>query len=188
MRALYGRHYGARLQAVAAQVPRGSSVLELCCGPGVLYERHLRHIVSSYIGIDINEGFVSALRRRGVDARKLDLTDSGQPLPRADVVIMQASLYHFLPDARPMLRRMLAAANHVVIIAEPIRNLATSSNKIVRRLARITVNPGAGQYDRRFTDATLREAISGCEIVSTFLMEGGRERVIVLDPAGLAHP
>ncbi len=37
MRALYGRHYADRMQAVAEQVPPGASVLELCCGPGTLY-------------------------------------------------------------------------------------------------------------------------------------------------------
>ena len=41
MRMLYGRHYRDRLAAVAAQVPNGATVVELCCGPGTLYERHL---------------------------------------------------------------------------------------------------------------------------------------------------
>src|SRR5436305_14222025 len=39
MRALYGRHYAERMRAVAAEVPHGSSVLELCCGPATLYKR-----------------------------------------------------------------------------------------------------------------------------------------------------
>ena len=34
MLALYGRHYGARYRAVADLIPDGSSVLDLCCGPG----------------------------------------------------------------------------------------------------------------------------------------------------------
>ena len=39
MRALYGRHYADRMRAVADEVPAGSSVLELCCGPATLYRR-----------------------------------------------------------------------------------------------------------------------------------------------------
>jgi ubiquinone/menaquinone biosynthesis C-methylase UbiE len=41
MHALYGHHYRERMTAVTEQVPPGSSVLELCCGPGTLYLRHL---------------------------------------------------------------------------------------------------------------------------------------------------
>ena len=81
MRVLYGRHYGDRMRAVAEQVPDGASVLELCCGPGTLYTRCLRSRTSGYIGLDVNEGFVAGLRRRGIDARRLDLSVAGVPLP-----------------------------------------------------------------------------------------------------------
>ena len=37
MLALYGRHYAARFRAIAELIPAGSSVLELCCGPGILF-------------------------------------------------------------------------------------------------------------------------------------------------------
>jgi len=103
MRLLYGRHYGARMRAVADQVPDGASVLELCCGPGTLYLRHLRGRTRGYVGVDVNPRFVTRLRRRGVDARRLDLAHdtATDALPSADVVILQASLYHFLPKAPP---------------------------------------------------------------------------------------
>lgn len=68
MRALYGRHYPTRLAAVAQQVPAGAGVLELCCGLGTLYERHLRGHVGSYIGLDSNPGFVARLRSRAACA------------------------------------------------------------------------------------------------------------------------
>ncbi len=41
---------------------------------------------------------------------------------------MQASLYHFLPDAHEIVERMLAAAGRRVIVSEPVRNLASSQN------------------------------------------------------------
>ncbi|MGH2886599.1 MAG: class I SAM-dependent methyltransferase, partial [Solirubrobacteraceae bacterium] len=126
MRALYGRHYAARMRAVAAEVPDGTSVLECCCGPGTLYLRHLRGRTSAYVGIDVNERFVARLRRRGVDARRVDLAAADVDLPPADVVILQASLYHFLPDAERIVERMLAAARERVIVSEPVRNLASS--------------------------------------------------------------
>jgi SAM-dependent methyltransferase len=108
MRVLYGRNYAARMRAVAEQVPASASVLELCCGPGTLYRRYLSARTGGYVGVDVNEGFVEALRRRGVDARRIDLADASEPLPAADVAIMQASLYHFLPGAASSERTLAA--------------------------------------------------------------------------------
>src|SRR5947208_245210 len=125
MRTLYGRHYGARYRAIADLVPAGSSVLDLCCGPGFLHDPHLRGKGVVYTGLDINRRFVARLRRRGATALVWDLND-GRELPTADFVVIQASLYQFLPEPRPLLRRMLRAAREAVVVAEPIRNLSTS--------------------------------------------------------------
>jgi SAM-dependent methyltransferase len=181
MQALYGRHYGARLTAVAEQIPTGASVLELCCGPGTLYLRHLRGRVSEYVGLDINAGFVARLRRRGVDARIFDLAGE-QPLPAADVALMQASLYHFLPDAARVVDRMIAAARDRVIVSEPVRNLATSSIPGVSLLGRRAADPGVGGHAERFTEQTLAALMEtySARIVNAFAIPGGREQVYVL--------
>jgi SAM-dependent methyltransferase len=182
MRVLYGRHYAARMRAVAEQVPAGASVLELCCGPGTLYERHLRGRAGSYIGVDVNEGFVNELRRRGVDARHMDLANGSDPLPGADVAIMQASLYHFLPDPSAVVGRMLAAARDRVIVSEPIRNLATSDLPGVALLGRRAADPGVGGHADRFTEATLDEFMARYQerTLAAFPIPGGREKVYVL--------
>ena len=182
MRVLYGRHYAARMRAVAEQVPAGASVLELCCGPGTLYSRHLKDRAGAYIGVDANERFVDGLRRRGVDARQIDLANPGEALPEADVALMQASLYHFLPDAAVIVERMLAAARERVIVSEPVRNLATSSLPGVALLGRRAADPGVGSHAERFTEATL-DALMGRyrgQTRDAFLIPGGREKVYVL--------
>jgi SAM-dependent methyltransferase len=115
------------MRAVAAEVPDGASVLELCCGPGTLYLRYLRGRVGGYVGIDVNSRFVEQLGRRGVAANRLDLATDDEPLPVADAVILQASLYHFLPEPQRIVDRMLVAARDRVIVSEPVRNLASSS-------------------------------------------------------------
>ena len=125
MIALYGRHYPARFRVIAELIPAGSRVLELCCGPGILFRRYLKAKGVDYTGLDINARFIAELRRRAGRGLVWDL-HSNQPLPPADVVVMQASLYQFLPDPEPVVRRMLAAAEAQVIIAEPIRNLSDS--------------------------------------------------------------
>jgi SAM-dependent methyltransferase len=182
MRALYGRRYSDRMRAVAAEVPDGAEVLELCCGPGTLYLRHLRSRTRGYIGIDVNPGFVEQLKRRGVDARRLDLAASDDPLPDADVVILQASLYHFLPDPERILDRMLAAARERVIVSEPVRNLASSNVPLIGRLGRSAADPGVGGHGQRFTETTLEALMARYRerILKSFPIPGGRERVYVL--------
>lgn len=184
MRVLYGRHYAARMRAVAGQVPDGASVLECCCGPGTLYLRHLRGRTRSYVGIDVNPRFVTRLRRRGVDARRLDLAhDTGaDALPSADVVILQASLYHFLPHAERIVERMLAAARERVIVSEPVRNLASSNVALLARLGARGTDPGVGGHAQRFTEASLAALMARYRerILKAFPIPGGREMVYVL--------
>ncbi len=186
MRGLYGRHYAARLQAVADQIRPGASVLELCPGPGALYERHLRDRVGSYTGVDVNDRFLERLRGLGADAVKLDLLEAAE-LPAADAVIMQASLYHFLPDADAIVRRMLAAARERVIVAEPIRNLSSSRLPLLARLGRRATDPGAGGggHAQRFSEPTLDQLMEryAALTVAAFTIPGGREKVFVLDPS-----
>ncbi|MBV8944206.1 MAG: methyltransferase domain-containing protein [Solirubrobacterales bacterium] len=182
MRVLYGRHYTARMEAVAAEVPDGASVLELCCGPGTLYLHHLRGRTTSYVGIDVNPGFVERLRRQGVDARRLDLAHDEEPLPGADVVVLQASLYHFLPRAERIIDRMLDAARERVIVSEPVRNLASSELALIARLGRRAADPGVGGHAQRFTEQTLAEEMARYRerILRSFPIPGGREMVYVL--------
>jgi SAM-dependent methyltransferase len=183
MRMLYGRHYADRLALVADQVPDGASVLECCCGPGTLYRRHLRGRVGSYVGLDVNDGFVARLRREGVDARRLDLGADAAPLPTADVVLMQASLYHFLPAPERILERMLAAAGERVIVSEPIRNLASSRVPGVALVGRRAADPGVGGHASRLDEAALDRLMSNYDQLAAFTIPGGREKVFVLRPA-----
>jgi SAM-dependent methyltransferase len=184
MRALYGRHHGERLRAVAEQVPVGSSVLELCCGPGELYERHLRTRVSGYIGLDVNPRFVSGLTAAGASAWRVDLTDPRVALPHADVVIMQASLYHFLPDADAIVRRMLAAAGRCVIVSEPIRNLSSSTLPLVGAIGKRAADPGVGGHAERFTEATLDALMAPHDVREAFPAPGGRDKIYVIGVSG----
>ncbi|MGI8505472.1 MAG: class I SAM-dependent methyltransferase [Solirubrobacteraceae bacterium] len=184
MRALYGRHYAARLRAVADQIRPGASVLELCPGPGALFERHLRDRAGTYTGVDVNEAFVQRLGAMGADALRLDLNQAGE-LPEADVVIMQASLYHFLPNADAIVERMLVAARERVIVAEPIRNVASSRLPVLALLGRRGTDPGAGEdsHAERFNEQTLDRLMERYAplTVAAFKIPGGREKVFVLD-------
>jgi SAM-dependent methyltransferase len=183
MRALYGRHLAARYRAVAELIPAGSSVLDVCCGPGALHHRYLRRKRVDYTGLDVNRRFVARVNRLGGRGLVWDLTED-RALPPADTVVMQASLYQFLPDPGPVVRRMLGAARERVIVAEPVRNLSTGNVPVLSAYARRHTDAGLGARPLRFTEPTLDAffASLGAPICRSFLTPGGREKVYVLDP------
>jgi SAM-dependent methyltransferase len=183
MRFLYGRHYHSRYQTIADIIQPESTVLDLCCGPGTLFTRYLRDKQVEYTGLDINPTFVKNLRNHGAKGEVWDLR-SEKPLANADYIVMQASLYHFLPDPAPVLDRMLAAALRNVIIAEPVRNLASSSNPLLRFAARLLTNPGSGEHSNRFTESTLGSLFEsyGSRVNASQWIPGGREKIYILTP------
>ena len=184
MRVLYGRYYAARDAAVAAHIPDGASVLELCCGPARLYLRELRGRIGSYVALDASARFVDRLRKLGVDARRADVATA--ELPAADVVVMQASLYQFLPDAEAIVRRMRAAAGTSVIVSEPVRNLASSRFGAVARLGAGGAATAAGAQAQRFDASSLQALMAsfGDGVLFCGPVPGGREHVYVLSGSG----
>jgi len=83
MRALYGRGYDERFRAVAELIAEGSSVLDVCCGPGTLFHRYLKAKGVRYTGLDINQHFVERLDAAGATGLIWNL-DEARPLPRAE--------------------------------------------------------------------------------------------------------
>jgi SAM-dependent methyltransferase len=180
MRALYRSSYRIRHERIAELVPHGASVLEVCCGPGRLYLDHLRERGVRYIGLDLSPSFVRYVRARGGNARVWDAR-SPEPLPAAEWVVMQASLYQFLPDAGPVLDRMLEAARDHVVIAEPVHNVAEGSGLLSWLAARAT-DPGTGPQALRFDHAALAEFLAPYQsrIEGSFPLPGDREYVYLL--------
>lgn len=181
MLALYGRHYFSRYRVIADLIPREATVLDVCCGPARIYHRYLKRKGVRYYGLDINQKFISTLVRAGAGGEAWDLR-SDRELPAADYVVMQASLYHFLPDATAIVDRMLSTARKQVIIAEPIRNLSDSKMPFLSALARRQTNPGIGEQSHRFTESTLDQFMSRytSRLKRSFLIPGDREKVFVL--------
>jgi SAM-dependent methyltransferase len=179
---LYGRHYSARYRAIADLIPAHSSVLDLCCGPAVLYHRYLRQKSIRYTGLDLSGTFIQRLNRRGAHGQVWDLQQEAA-LPAADYVIMQASLYQFLADPQPVVDRMLRAARKQVILSEPVRNITSSKVAPLAFLGRRLTDPGDGQSAHRFTEESLDLFFSryASQLSRTFSIPGGREKVFVLD-------
>jgi hypothetical protein len=132
-----------------------------------------------YLGLDINPRFIARLGEAG----RVWNVQEPLPLPGSDYVLMQASLYHFLPDPAPVIDRMLSAAARQVIVAEPIRNLSDGRVPFLSALARRGTDAGTGAQPRRFNEQTLDAFFSRYvgRVSRSFLIPGGREKVYLLD-------
>ncbi len=183
-RLLYGRHHAARFRVIADLIPARSTVVDLCCGPALLYHRYLKQKAVHYTGVDISPFFIEALNRRGGHGLVWDLR-SDRPLPRADYLVIQGSLYFFLPDPSSLIDRMLAAAKNQVIIAESIRNLSTSRVALISDIAMKLAGAVKGNHPPRFTEATLDEFFErySSRVERSFKIPGGRDKVYVLESA-----
>jgi SAM-dependent methyltransferase len=147
MRALYGpREWAATFAAVAARIPAGASVVDVCCGTARLYRDFLRERGCTYLGLDFNGDFVMHARRHGVDVRWFNLLE--EAVPEADYVVMCSSLYHFGDRVDEVIEKMRRAARRGVVISEPVRNL--SDAPVVGRLFAALTNPGVGAFASRF--------------------------------------
>jgi hypothetical protein len=181
MQLLYGRGYVARYQAISSLIPDGADVFEACAGDARLYERYLRPRGIAYRAGEFNERFVAHARARGIAMDRFDLRSD--EVPRADVVILHASLYQFMPEHRQIVERLLAAARRTLIVSEPVVNLSTSRWALIRWIAKRSADPGSGDKPQRFDEASLDSFFRthfADRIESSTVIEGGREKIYCL--------
>ena len=144
-----------RLGEVVRYVPRQVSVLDVCSGDCALYHRWLKGHAADYLGVDLNPRLLHAGARRGAHVRLMDVRNG--ELPQADVVVMQSSLYQFIPHHNAILQKLLRAARQRVIVVEPISNWATDPRPWRRRLSHRWTNPGTGPVPERFSRPELEQ-------------------------------
>lgn len=174
MRLLYGKHYTARYVDIAGLIPAGSRVIDVCMGDGRLYTDFLKDKNVSYLGLDINARFVRHAQKRGIPAQVFDLNQ--EALPPSDYVVMQGSLYHFIPNEREILEKLLAATRSKLIISEPVKNLSSSSNRLVAWLARKASTTQNGKAENRFHSVNLVSLFTDfCEFKQALPVAGERE-------------
>jgi glycosyltransferase involved in cell wall biosynthesis len=184
MRVLYRGQYRQTFAAVADLVPKGASVVDVCCGTARLGRDFLVPRGCRYLGLDANAHFVMAARRAGVTTRVFDLRSD--PIPPADYVVMCSSFYHAHDFASDVLTKLVAAARCAVIISEPVHNL--SNTPVVGRLAAALTNPGAPEYRARYDLASFLSF--GLEHgAEQFLHHpGDRNAIAVFRGAGVGAP
>jgi hypothetical protein len=182
MRLIYGGGgFAARYRALSELIPDGADVFEACAGDAYLYLHHLQARGIRYRAGESNEGFVAHARARGIRMERFDLRSD--PVPVADIVVLHASLYQFMPDHAAIVGRLLAAARRRLIVSEPVRNLSSSPNPLIRWLAQRSADPGSGHKQQRFDEASLDAFFAehyADAIEQSTLIPGGREKIYCL--------
>ena len=176
MRFLYGKNFEARYRAIAELIPDNANVTEVCAGDGYLFRKYLKKKNIKYIGLDINSSFVKYGQQNNIPIMKHDLfTDE---IPSSDYVIIHGSLCQFIPNHEVIVKKLLAASKNVLLIAEPVRNLSSSSNPLVAFIAKYSANPGDNHAVHRFNKDTLIDFFQHFrEFKEVKEMDGGRELI-----------
>ena len=152
----YKNSYRKRYQSIQSLIDANSSLVDVCCGDCKIYE-FLKDKNISYKGLDFNSTFVKEANKKGIRVQQCNVHKD--EIPSADYVLMQASLYQFIPHQGEVLQKLFNAAKKYLIIAEPVKNHADSKWKIVSFIAKQLNNPGDGIKTARFNINTLKEAL-----------------------------
>jgi len=179
---LFRGNFNNRFKTVSDLIPEGASVVDVCCGDPFLYRKFLKKKNVKYIGLDINPVFIAEANRQGVDVRFFDL-EANERLPEADYVVMQGSLYQFIPFQDDVIRKMKAAARKNVIITEVMYSLSGNVNPALRWLGEKMTNPGTGPKPLRFDHAKLDAIMSKHDVITKDSTCGGLEMLYVLNGA-----
>lgn len=158
MRLAYGTKFETRYKHLEKYIPEGCELLELCMGDAFFYQHYLRKKNVRYRCADINPVFIRSARKKGIDAQLLDVYSD--PVPKADYVLMQASLYHFIPDEKKIIDKLLDACNIAVIISENVENLSNDPSTFRARLGEHLSRAKSGQSRVKFTRDTLAQSFT----------------------------
>ena len=180
MKRLYGTAYESRYTQLQKLIPDNCELLELCMGDMLFYEKYLKEKNIQYSCADVNPIFVNAAKRKGINAKLMDILK--EDIPKADYILIQGALYHSIPDQTAFIKKLFDSANKQVIISECLKNVSNSSNGLISNLAAFMSKAKAGQSKIKFTKKTLKEAFSGLEknIVQWIEPADSIETIIVL--------
>lgn len=181
MKLLYRKRYEDRYRSIAEEIPDGVKVLDVCCGDCALYTLFLKN-KALYTGIDITDSFIKSAKKKLINIIPLDVRFD--KLPQSDYIIMQASLYQFIPLHKQIVNNLLDSALKKVIISEPINNLSNSNNRVISFIARRSANPGTGHTKDRFIEETFREFFINnynSRIEKFKFIPGKRELMVILN-------
>lgn len=178
MRMLYKMDLSSRNNIIANLLPDNVSVVDVCCGDCYIANSLLNKGIR-YTGLDINQKFLVMATKKNIEARYCNILK--HPIPKADYIIMLGSLYQFFPGHRSVLDKIFGSALKGVIIAEPVENLASSKNPILRYFSALATAIDSRKFYHRFSrkelldlfyeynPTSIKETPYGKEMIAFFL-------------------
>ncbi|MDM8544410.1 class I SAM-dependent methyltransferase [Desulfococcaceae bacterium HSG9] len=153
LKILYRKKLEERFECVLTRIPSSTqSVLDICCGSGYIFEHYLKKKNIHYTGLDFNKKLLKRVEKIGGNTIYMKLPGK---LPKADVILMMGSLYHFRGQENIIVDRMIEASREKVIILEPIKNL--SSSDILGFIGKLATYIQETSYAHRFDEPKLKE-------------------------------
>lgn len=174
MHILYGDGFYSRYEAILDMLPEGANVIDVCCGDCYIAKFLARKNIN-YIGMDLNPRFIEHALRRGIKARLFNIKDS--IVPRSEYIIMQGSLYQFMPSHRLIIDKLISAADKAVIISEPITNVASCKNSMTTYLAMLATRVNGNNFFSRFTKDELLDLFKEYNVSLIREIKGGKDLI-----------
>ena len=180
MRQLYGSFYESRYTHLQKLIPDNCQLLELCMGDLHFYEHYLKSKNIQYSCADVNPVFVTAAKSKNINSRLIDILKD--EIPKSDYILIQASLYHSIPNQVDLIQKLLNSTNKQLIITESTQNVSNSGNKIKSFLGAALSKAKSGQSKIKFDQPMLKETFSVFEknIVQWIEQNDSLETIIVL--------
>jgi hypothetical protein len=150
-------------------------------GDAYFYRHYLSKKNIRYSCADINPVFVRHAKNKGLQVSLLDIPKGA--IPPADIILLQGSLYHFIPDEGALIRRLLGACRSQVIISESTENLSNDSRPLKSMIGTFLSKAKSGQSKIKFTAEMLKASFAPFEKHISVWEEspGNRELIVVLE-------
>ena len=174
MHILYGSGFYSRYEAILDLLPEGADVIDVCCGDCYI-DRFLAKKNINYLGLDLNSRFIEHALKKGIKARLFNIENS--TVPRAEYIIMQGSLYQFMPRYRLIIDKLIFAADKAVIISEPITNVASCKNSMTAYLAMLATRVNGNNFFNRFTKEGLLDLFREYNVSLVREIKGGKDLI-----------
>jgi len=119
-----------RYRHISKIIGKNKKVFELGCGTALL--RGFLDRGCSYTGWDLNPKFVEYCRKRGINAKKMDIFDFDS-YPKSDVIIICDVLHHIFPRDGILLKNAMTKTKNLIIV-EPYLEKQMMPNFIMKRI------------------------------------------------------
>ena len=166
----YGKEYSKRYLVIVKEVGN-MEVLDVCCG-----DCKLSNYVKKYKGIDFNEEFVKSARKKGLDVAKIDIAKGN--IPKSECIVMQDSLYQFIPNHEKLIKKLLRQSKKV-IISEAGITLGQSKNPIISAIAKKLTTTSRPNKER-FTKKELHKLFK--KFNAKKIIDTGKDLTAVFEP------